>query len=128
MKRSEFGMMGEEHLVRTSFLLCVILDRHHSTLEASSGATPTPFDRFDGYNVPELSKHRKRKASNLSSTILQKHVSCLRHILLSSWIQLSKWSELKESISKLAFLIDDYCLYLKQLLIVVMLLQKKLIF
>lgn len=48
------------------------IDGHHSTLEVRSGSIPAPFDRFDGYNVPERSKHRKRKSSNRSSTILQR--------------------------------------------------------
>ena len=29
------------------------IDGHHSTLEAQSYSIPEPFNRFEGYNVPE---------------------------------------------------------------------------
>ena len=90
------------------------IDGHHSTFETRSCSIPEPFDRFEGYNVPEKSKHRKRRTCNLSFDVLVKHVAVLKESLLSSWMQQSGWLQLKECVSKLTTAIDDYCMYLRQ--------------
>ena len=47
------------------------VDGHHEKLKRQSAAIPDYFGRFTGYNLPELSKHRKRQHTNLSSSILK---------------------------------------------------------
>lgn len=90
------------------------LDGHHSTLATRSCSIPEPFDKFEGYNMPERSKHRKRRTCNLSFDVLIKHVAVLKESLLSSWMQQSEWRDLKERVSKLTTAMDDYCTYLRQ--------------
>lgn len=89
------------------------IDGHHSTLEARSCPVPDPFSQFVGYNVPERSKHQKRKHSNLNYESLVKHVAVLQESVLTSWMQQSKWSILRERVCTLATMMDDYCTYLR---------------
>ena len=75
---------------------------------------PKLFEPFEGYNVPELSKHRKRQGTNMSSDVLSMHVSSLYDALLLSWLSTKKWEELKSATLALAKSLDNYLAYLKQ--------------
>ena len=58
-------------------LLCDILwhiDGHHHVFQLRSLPLPVEFQSFSNYNVPELSKHRKRQTYNLSSDLIQQFV------------------------------------------------------
>ena len=46
------------------------IDGHHSTLSSRGFLIPPSFASFQGYNIPELSKHRKRTLSNMSRDAL----------------------------------------------------------
>ena len=113
-KWSDGGDTHGRHFVSNLRDALWYIDGHHSTLEARSFSIPEPFDRFEGYNVPEKSKHRKRQTCNMSFDILLKHVAVLKESQLSSWMQQSGWVQLKECVSKLTTVIDDYCMYLRQ--------------
>ena len=83
--------------------------------EDRSFPIPEVFKAFDGYNVPERSKHRKRKTGNMSYDLLISHVGTLKESLLASnWIQQQKWHTLRESDDQLATSLDDYSTYLHQ--------------
>ena len=75
---------------------------------------PKLFEPFERYIVPELSKHRKRQGTNMSSDILSLHVSSLYDALLLSWLSTKKWEELKGATLALAKSLDNYLAYLKQ--------------
>lgn len=50
------------------------IDGHHDQLSERSTTTLSFFSQFEGYNKPELPKHRK---SNLSYSVLEQHVNSL---------------------------------------------------
>ncbi len=89
------------------------LDGHHDTLKDRSCPIPEPFSRFVGYNVPEKSRHRKRKYCNLNYSTLVTHVSMLQESLLCSWMQQARWCGLKEAVQNLTTSLDDYCTYMR---------------
>jgi len=54
--------------------LCDVLwyiDNHHNTFSDRSCPIPRCFVSFQGFNIPERSKHRKRSLTNLSADILE---------------------------------------------------------
>ena len=46
------------------------IDGHHNELGSQGHKIPSSFSHFNGYNKPELSKHRKRQIGNLSGSTL----------------------------------------------------------
>ena len=90
------------------------IDGHHSMLEQRSCSIPEPFNKFVGYNTPEKSKHRKRQIGNLSLDALTKHVQALKQSQITSWMQQSRWRELRDCICKLTTVLDDHCTYLQE--------------
>lgn len=67
------------HLAKRRDVLWYI-DGHHGAFENRSFPIPEVFKAFDGYNVPERSKHRKRKTGNMSYDILISHVGTSRQL------------------------------------------------
>ena len=61
------------------------VDGHHETLRKQSCPIPQLFQQFVGYNIPEVSKHRKRQVSNMSSTVLSTLASSLYQNLQGSF-------------------------------------------
>ena len=53
--------------VRTLTDILWFLDGHQPTLRERSCEIPVVFDQFANFNCPELSKHRKRSTTSLSS-------------------------------------------------------------
>ena len=105
--------LGKLFLLKLRDVLWYI-DGHHGAFENRSFPIPEVFKAFDGYNVPELSKHQKRKTGNMSYDILISHVDTLKKSLLASWMQQQKWRTLRESVDQLATSLDDYSTYLRQ--------------
>ena len=90
------------------------IDGHQSTLSARGCKIPELFQSFIGYNLPELSKHRKREHTNLSADKLQTYVSSLYDHLLLSWLSASPaWQSFKEGTEKLAIALDSYLSYMR---------------
>ena len=72
-----------EKLVHTLMEIVWYIDGHHHLLsERSTVSVPSMFKQFQGYNKPELSKHRKRSQSNLSSITLEHHARTLASCIL----------------------------------------------
>lgn len=69
---------------------------------------PTLLEPFKGYNVPELSKHRKRFHRNMNSDVLKKHARYLKDFLMSPWIKKREWSIVEVATEELAESIDSY--------------------
>lgn len=84
------------------------VDGHHHTLRESGNPVPPNMAKFMGYNKPELSKHRKRKSSNLDVQSLKYHASSLRGFLLSSWMKDDSWKTMREDVMKLSSSLEGY--------------------
>ena len=61
------------------------IDNHHSTFNERSHKIPPIFDRFTGYNMPQVHKHQKRSAENLSSVLLTDYSNKLFRCLQSCY-------------------------------------------
>ena len=85
------------------------IDGHHHSFADRSHPIPSIFKSFVGYNTPELSKHRKRSHTNMSSDTLKKHASCLKTFLLSPWMKRPVWNTIRKSIEELTESIESYC-------------------
>ena len=86
------------------------IDNHHSTFNERSHKIPPIFDRFTGYNMPQVHKHQKRSAENLSSVLLtDKLFRCLQ----SCYWERSIWRNFKTEVEMLAKSVYDYASYLR---------------
>ena len=71
--------------------------------------------QFSGYNVPELSKHRKRALQNMSSPVLHDHANNIFKCLQGSyWMTNSNWSAWKGDVELLATSVSNYATYLSE--------------
>lgn len=71
------------------------------------------FSSFNGYNVPEASKHRKRPIENLSSDHLQAFSSVLCRRLEALYWKRQQFVAFKQHVEMLAGSIAQYCNYLQ---------------
>ena len=81
--KGEGGRHGEP-FVRALRDALWYVDGHFHTLREAGNPIPLNFATFSGYNRPEMSKHRKRLASNMEYQSLKGHTSSLRGFLLTS--------------------------------------------
>ena len=72
-----------------------ILVGHHDVLSKQSCIIPIPFQRFQGYNIPEKHKHRKRLVSNLDGDVIRHHSSMLFDLLHAPFWNRHKWRTFK---------------------------------
>ena len=89
------------------------IDGHHGTLGLQGCNVPEMFRKFNGYNTPELSKHRKRKSQNLNADKLADHTASLYNALLTSWLNTSEWASSRHATETLARSLDSYVLHLR---------------
>ncbi len=96
--------------------LCNVLwyiDGHHDVFSSRSCAIPQYFSLvFVGFNMPHLSKHRKRSISNMSRDKLLEFSFILQEHAMSSWIQQPQWGAFKEALLGLIEAISSYASYL----------------
>ena len=90
------------------------VDGHHDVFSSQGFALPKLFHAFNGYNCPELSKHRKRSRGNLSSSVLQSLSSHLFHCLQGCYWDRENWKQLKPAVEKLATALSNYTAYLNK--------------
>ena len=88
------------------------VDGHHDTLRKQSCPIPELFQRFVGYNTPEVSKHRKRQVSNMSSTVLTTLASSLYQNLQGSFWSHVSFHRLQQQTRLLAQSLAGYADYL----------------
>lgn len=88
-------------------ILCDVLwyiDGHHVTLKDRGNAVPGMFAKFQGYNMPEKHKHRKREGSNLKSSVLLEKSSALFRMCGSTYLKgatvASHWLRLADNLRK----------------------------
>ena len=112
-QRSEVVGVGEgfvKALVDTLWYM----DGHHHVLKNRSHEVPESLQHFTGYNVPESSKHRKRKVQNLSEGTIREFSNTLFTCLQSTYWERSGWKDLKLDIQSVATLLSDYATYLRE--------------
>ena len=90
------------------------IDGHHYVLAQRATAVPEFFSSFTKYNMPELSKHRKRVTRNISSDQLQDFVLDLINILENSYWDRLPWKDLKTHFLLLCDCLTNYVDYLHQ--------------
>lgn len=90
------------------------MDGHHHVFSNQSIAVPSIFLNFVGYNRSELSKHRKRTASNMSGSVLRSLSSHLFHCLQSSYWNRQHWTLLKGDVEQFAQALGGYADYLEK--------------
>ena len=78
------------------------IDGHHDVFKARSFSIPPAFHPFTGYNLPELSKHRKRSRQNMSSTSLRLCSNALFACLQGVYWDRQCWKDLKQNFEGLA--------------------------
>ena len=79
------------------------LDGHHETSKKQSCPIPELFLRFSGYNTPELSKHRKRQCTNMSSAILKTLASSLFQNLQASFWKNPSWEMVHQQVISIKY-------------------------
>ncbi|XP_072026783.1 uncharacterized protein [Amphiura filiformis] len=89
------------------------IDGHHQTL-ANRVKIPKLFEKFEGYNVPEKMKKRKRERENLKVDRLTDLAYRLSRFQTRSWMKVSNWIVLKDSVDALVDATTQYCTYLKE--------------
>ena len=96
------------------FVACLVdlmwyIDGHHEVFQHRSNAIPSSVSQFSGYNIPELSKHRKRSLQNMSSPILNDHANNIFKCLQGSyWMTNSRWNSWKGDLESLATSVSNY--------------------
>jgi hypothetical protein len=90
------------------------IDGHHVIFAERALSIPLIFQKFANYNLPELSKHRKRRTCNISSDQLQSFVEDLSMILDCSYWERLQWKKLKSSVIQLCDSLASYVEYLSQ--------------
>ena len=108
---SEADTLGA-NLVRALCDLLWCIDGHHDTLKQQQCPVPKVFSKFIGYNIPEMSKHRKRSITNISSDYLKPIVSSLFSILQSSYWKKESWKKFYDDVQALTGSMHQYTDYL----------------
>ena len=88
------------------------IDGHQDTMTARFCPVPSTFESFCGYNLPEKSKHAKRKLNNLCSQSLHAISSSLFDILQGNYWKSKPWSKYFSEVQSLACSILQYAEYL----------------
>lgn len=103
--------------VGTAFVRALVdtlwaIDGLHSVLASRNVMIPSIFHPFTGYNLPQMSKHRKRTIENLSSTQLRICADSLFGCLQGGYWEQSGWRNLKPAVEELARGLSKYANYL----------------
>lgn len=89
------------------------VDGHHHAFVGQRHKIPSTFSKFEGYNRPQVSKHRKRDISNMSGDTLRSMSSHLFHCLQGLYWQRRNWVELRNEVEQLANAVAKYADYLE---------------
>ena len=96
---SSFIVTSADSFVQTLTEALWYIDGHHDQISERSTDIPLFFLQFQGYNRPELSKHRKRTISNLDHSLLELHVNNLSTSLQCTyWDSSDVWTEFKTEV------------------------------
>ena len=112
-KSDEIESQGKTFVRKLTNVLWTI-DGHHHIFMKQCCAIPDSFQCFQGFNLPEKHKHRKRSISNLDGDVIKRHSSALFEVLHAPFWDRSKWVELKRQVELLGKSLHTYCEYLKR--------------
>ena len=110
-KRSEVASVGEQIVQALTNTLWYV-DGHHEVLKSRACDVPSVFGGFVGYNIPEMSKHRKRQVGNVSGEVLQQHAKQLFLCLQASYWERPTWQLFRNDVETLACSLVEYGGYL----------------
>ena len=102
----EGGTAGNTILVLRDALWYI--DGHYCKLAEHSCTVPVVFKQFSDYNVPQMSKHRKRVNTSLSAQVLQSHSQRLFASLQAGFWDRTCWKTLKTEVEVLARMLQKY--------------------
>ncbi len=111
LEQDEVEPLGKE-LVKTLRDVLWYIDGHHYILAERAIPVPGLFQSFSSYNVPHLSKHRRRRTVNICSDNLNGFAQDLCTILHHSYWDRPHWRELKLPVTQLCESIASYVDYL----------------
>lgn len=106
------NILEEGQVVRTIVDCLWYFDGPHEKLKKQSCTIPAFFECFTGYNMPELSKHRKRRSSNMSSSVLNFLPFSLFQNLQASFLSNLCFQRLHQQTQSLALGLAGYVDYL----------------
>ena len=66
------------------------------------------FQRVQGYNTPELSKHRKRSVNNMSAAVIESLSMKLFRLLQANYFSRDSWASMRRSCELLANTLHQY--------------------
>jgi len=101
-----------KNFVKTLSDLLWYIDGHQGTITKQGFPIPNCFLKFEGYNVPEMAKHRKRQHTNLSVDVLNSLSSSLFLNLQASFWAALPWQHLKRKMELIASSVSNYAVYL----------------
>ena len=90
---------------------CPVVHVHrwsYCKLAERSCTVPIVFKQFSDYNVPQMSKHRKRINTSLSAQVLQSHSQRLFASLQAGFWDRTCWKTLKTEVEVLARMLQKY--------------------
>ena len=116
-KSTSLGLLEEEISSGKKLISCLrdvfwYIDGHHHVFERVNKPIPTAFSVFVGYNVPELSKHRKRRTLNLSADQLRDFALTISSMLLENYWERTYWRDAKQHFLDLSECLSTYSEYL----------------
>ena len=112
-KHSEAGCIGEQIVQALTNILWYV-DGHHEVLKSRACEVPSVFNGFVGYNVREMSKHRKRHVGHMSSEVLQQHAKQLFLCLQAPYWERPHWQPFRNDVETLARSLTEYASYLSE--------------
>ena len=116
-KGLKLGVSQDEIDFGTRLLKCIrdilwYIDGAHQILGQHSRGVPAIFSKYNGYNVPKKSKHRKRNLTNLSLNQLNHMSKSLVAVLQEKAWGRDKWRDFKPDVLALAESLAVYAEYL----------------
>ena len=90
------------------------VDGHHDVFSKQGCLFPSFASEFEGYNRPEMSKHRKRNRENMSCSTLKSLYTHLFDCLQFPYWEWENWKALKPDMEKLAQALLSYTTYLQK--------------
>ena len=90
------------------------IDGHHDSFSSRGHQIPSYFSEFQGFNVPELSKHRKRATCNMSAATLEALAQKLFRLLQASYFMRDGWGIMKAECENLAHSLQKYAQMLQE--------------
>ena len=94
------GLAPEEMPLAKKLLVTVrdilwYIDGHHIVFERFNKPIPSFFQAFTGFNIPELSKYRKRQTRNISADQLRDIALDISQLLLENYWERNNWRNIK---------------------------------